>query len=281
MWSSLLVGLAAASTGPFKTTHTTFTYDQMDPTNQHIDVVYPVVTNSSTFPLIAYAHGFSDTGYSSYPQMLEELASWGYVVAIALACQDGCIGDCQSLPMDPPCFAHYYHQQLKVINWMKTQTSVLPVNLTGGVAVMGHSMGGQSTYFSAAYNASDHNIKTAVLHHAFTHTYPAIATIPFLAFTGTTDDVAPPVMAENIYNAAGAFATRGLVNKVNADHHEPTTEYNPKLALYSVAWVKLFLDQTPESYGNNWKDMIYGTGSNSLCGGGDGQMAKCVINTGY
>lgn len=277
MWGSLLVGLAAASTGPFKTTHTTFTYNQMDPTDQHIDVVYPVVTNATTFPFITYAHGFSDTGYASYPQMLEEIASWGYVVAIALACKAGCVSDCKSLPLDPPCYGHYYRQQLKVIDWMKTKVGTLPVNMTGGVAVMGHSMGGQSAYFSAAYNGSDYNIKAAVMHHAFTHTYPAIATVPFLAFTGTTDTVAPPVMAEKIYGADGAFATRGLINKIGADHHEPTTEYNPKLALYSVAWIKLHLDQTPSSYGNNWKDLIYGTGNNSLCSGGDGKMQECVV----
>jgi len=272
----LFVGLVGGSTGPFKTTHTTFTYDAMDPTNKKIDVVYPVVTNSSTFPFITYAHGWSDDGYTSYPEMLDELASWGYVVAISQACKLGCT-DCQNLPLDPPCYGHYYKQQLKVIDWMQTQKGKLPVNMGFGVAVVGHSMGGQSAYFSAAYNATTHNIKVVALHHAFTHTYPALP-VPFLTFTGTTDDVAPPVMAENIYNAKGDTGTRGIINKVDADHHEPTSHYNPKLALYTVAWIKLHLDQTTSSYGMNWKDMIYGTGSDSLCGGGDGAMKECTVN---
>jgi hypothetical protein len=250
----------------------------MDVTDKHIDVVYPVVTNSSVFPFITYAHGFSDVGYESYPQMLDELASWGYVVAIALACKEGCVEDCHNLPFDPPCFGHYYMQQLKVIDWMKTQTGKLPVNLTYGVAVMGHSMGGQSAYFTAAYNSSTYNIKAAVLHHAFSHTFPPIGNVPFLTFTGTTDTTAPPEMAENIFNAAGDIANRGIINKVGADHHEPTSEYNPKLALYSVAWIKLHLDQTTSSYGMDWKDMVYGTGSSSLCGGGDGAMKVCTVN---
>jgi hypothetical protein len=277
MWSALLFGAAYASTGPFKTTHTTFTYDAMDITDKHIDVVYPVVTNGTTFPFITYAHGFTDEGYSSYPQMLDELASWGYVVAIALACKEGCVQDCQTLLLDPPCYGHYYKQQLKVIDWMKTQTK-LPVNMADGVAVVGHSMGGQSAYFSAAYNASTHNIKAAVMHHAFTHTYPPVTNVPFLAFTGTADTTAPPAMAEGIYNVKGDIATRGIINKVGADHHEPTSHYNPKLALYTVAWIKLHLDQTTSSYGMNWKDLMYGTGSSSLCSGGDGAMKQCTVN---
>jgi len=278
MWSALCIGLVSASTGPFKTTHTTFTYDAMDSSDKHIDVVYPVVTNSTTFPFITYAHGFTDKGYDSYPQMLDELASWGYVVAIALACQVGCVQDCESLILDPPCYGHYYKQQLKVIDWMKTQGGKLPVNMTDGVAVVGHSMGGQSAYFSAAYNSTQYSIKAAVMHHAFTHTYPPLTNVPFLAFTGTTDTTAPPFMAENIYNTKGDISNRGIINKVNADHHEPTSEYNPKLALYTVAWIKIHLDQTSSSYGNNWKEMIYGTDSASLCGGGDGSMKQCVVN---
>jgi len=278
MWSVLFLGAACASTGPFKTTHSTFTYDAMDVTDRHIDVVYPVVTNATTFPFITYAHGYTDEGYSSYPQMLDELASWGYVVAIALACKTGCVEDCQTLILDPLCYGHYYKQQLKVIDWMKTQGGKLPVNMAYGVAVVGHSMGGQSAYFSAAYNGTNYGIKAAVLHHAFTHTYPPINNVPFLAFTGTTDTTAPAAMAENIYNVKGDLSTRGIINKVDADHHEPTSHYNQKLALYTVAWIKLYLDQTSTSYGMDWKSMIFGTGNSSMCGGGDGAMKQCVVN---
>jgi hypothetical protein len=39
-------------------------------------------------------------------------------------------------------------------------------------------------------------------------------------------------MANNLFNAAGASTQRGLVNKKSADHHEPTSHYNPYLPWY-------------------------------------------------
>lgn len=53
-----------------------------------------------------------------------------------------------------------------------------------GVGIAGHSMGGQSTVFASSLgNASGSNITAAVMHHAYTHAYPA-PQVPFLAFTG-------------------------------------------------------------------------------------------------
>lgn len=102
------------------------------------------------------------------------------------ACNIGCIDDLTSLPGDPPAFAHYYKQQLHVIDWAKTIPDDIfkTVNFTGGVGVAGHSMGGQATLFSSSYrNASEHGITAAVMHHAYTHEYPG-PTVPFLAMTG-------------------------------------------------------------------------------------------------
>ena len=143
-------------------------------------------------------------------------------------------------------------------------------------------MGGQATLFSAAYNSSSHNIKAAALHHAFTHDFPAIPTIPHLVFTGTDDTTAPPYMANSIFNAAGAFRRRGLVNKAGAKHDEPGgadggAAYNPKLPLFTVAWFKIYVDETPVWRGTDFGHMIYGTGADSVCGGGDGAMGNCTI----
>jgi hypothetical protein len=109
-----------------------------------------------------------------------------YVIASPRACDIGCADDKASLPDDPLGFAHYYMQQLKAIDWAKTVPDDVfkTVNFTAGVGIAGHSMGGQATVFSASYqNASDHGIKAAVMHHAFTHEYPG-PSIPFLAMTG-------------------------------------------------------------------------------------------------
>lgn len=91
------------------------------------------------------------------------------------------------------------------------------------------------------------------------------------------DTTAPPEMANKIFGAAGACSNRGLVNKKGADHHEPTTHYNPELASATVAWFKIHLDRKPVSMGKNFTDLIYGTGRASLCGGADGAMAACQI----
>lgn len=285
------------TSGPYATTHQTIKYAALDVTDRSLEAVFPSPTvaeaagSGSTFPVIAYAHGYGDGGdnvmghYSgSAHPLLEELASWGYVVLAARSCDKGCLQGCKSLKSDPPCFGHFYDQQLLIIDWARSPAAAaagLPINASL-VAVAGHSMGGQATLFSAAYNATSHGIKAAALHHAYTHTYPAIPTIPHLIFTGTHDTTAPPQMASSIFNAAGAFGTRGLVNKAGAQHDEPGgsdggAAYNPELPVYTAAWFKIFVDETPVWRGHDFRAMIYGSGNGSLCGGGDGAMGNCTI----
>jgi hypothetical protein len=293
MCALCFAALAAATTGPFSTTHKTFKYSELDITDHGIEAVYPTGqgTTGTAFPVISYAHGLGDGGgdvmdhYSgSTHPLLEELASWGYVVLAPRSCNDGCLLSCKTLKSDPPCFGHFYDQQLKTIDWARSPAAAeagLPIN-TSLVAVAGHSMGGQATLFSAAYNATSHGIKAAALHHAYTHSYPAIPNIPHLIFTGTHDTTAPPQMADSIFNAVGAFAIRGLVNKAGAKHDEPGggdggAAYNPMLPIFTVAWFKIFVDETPVWKGHDFHAMVYGQGSDSLCGGGDGAMGSCTI----
>ena len=286
--------------GPYSTTHQTIKYPALDITDRSLEAVFPSPGQTAgtaaaggakaVFPVIAYAHGYGDGAdhvmghYSgaTHP-LLEVLASWGYVVLAARSCDKGCLQGCKSLEGDPPCFGRYYDQQLLMIDFARSPAAAeagLPINASL-VAVAGHSMGGQATLFSAAYNATSHGIKAAALHHAYTHSYPAILTIPHLIFTGTHDIVAPPEMASSIFNAAGAFATRGLVDKVGAQHDEPGgsdggAAYNPELPLFTVAWFKIFVDETPVWRGHDFHGMIFGAGNGSLCGGGDGAMANCT-----
>lgn len=51
---------------------------------------------------------------TGYDKLLKGLASFGYVVAAPLSCDEGCHDDRASLPHDPSAFAHYYKEQLKV-----------------------------------------------------------------------------------------------------------------------------------------------------------------------
>ena len=263
-------------TGPFSVTHKSYNVSALDESDRRVNVVFP--TAEGRFPLVAYAHGFDDRGYVDYTDLFSDLASWGYVVVAPLSCRWGCVGDCKSQKHDPPCFGNYYLQQLKTIEWAQTSpdAKALPINRSAGVAIAGHSMGGQATLFSAAYNSSSYDIRAAAMHHAYTHEYPAAA-VPFLAFTGELDDVAPPKMAESFYRTPGACSTRGLVNKLTATHHEPSTQYNPELGLATVGWFKIFVDGTPTFGGKDFEALLFGHGKDSLCHGGDGLLKECKL----
>ena len=278
-----LLGLSAATvpTGPYSSTTRHFTVKTLDASNQVVDVTFPTgaAAVGKQFPLISYTHGLSDHGEASYPKLFRDLASWGYVIAATNSCQEGCFHDCKTLPDDPPCFGNYYNESFKVLEWARSSAAAsLPINNTAGVAVAGHSMGGQAALLAAADATArtEYGIKAAVMHHAYTHTYPSISEVPFLACTGTADATAPPAMAEKFFSAA-SVSRKGLINVRGANHHEPTTDYRPELALFTAAWIKLYVDGVEASEGMSWRGLIYGTGTDSVCGGGDGQMAECTM----
>lgn len=75
--------------------------------------------------------------------------------------------------------------------------------------------------------------------------------VPFIVFTGARDETAPArPMAEKLYASTDAVP-KAVVNKAAATHHEPDIlDYNPLLPQFSVAWFKIYLDKTPQAYGN-------------------------------
>ena len=170
--------------GPYSASSKVIEFAGMDSSDQLIDVFFPSGPASVglTFPLLCYAHGdSSSTPADHYPDLFEALVSWGYIVVAPRACPTGCHDDRTSLPLDPSGFAHYYEQQLKAIAWAKNQSALpggdpalVTLDVSRGVAIAGHSMGGQATLFSAADAdaLATHDIRVAVMHHAFTHTNP-------------------------------------------------------------------------------------------------------------
>jgi hypothetical protein len=195
----------------------------------------------------------------------------------------GCKDDPASLPWDPPYFRDFFEQQLLAITWAKSMgDEVFSLCNTSRVGVAGHSMGGQATLFSSSgLNASRHGITAAVSHHGFSHDFPA-PTVPFLAFTGSEDHVAPATMAQNMFAAAekraGSCTAYGLVDKTGADHLEPLLPSGwTTLAVYTAAWMKMYVDRTPQADGIDYHDLIYGKAKGSLCGGGDGAMTNCTL----
>ncbi len=278
-----------ARAGPYDTKEAKFTVPTLDSSNQLVDCFYPVgnaASNGSSFRLLSYSHGLfggdimEPVGYFS---LFRDLASFGYVVVATRACAFGCRDDQASLPHDPARFAHYYKQQLLAIEWAASSRSMEPFDLVdfARIGIAGHSMGGQATLFSSSgANASAHNVSAAVLHHAYSHEYPS-AQVPALVFTGAIDETALPSWSKTMYDNVAAPLAKGFVNRKRTAHWEPITEpfgqYHPELALFTAAWLKLFVDETPVADGFNYEALLFGNASDSLCGGGDGSMEECEV----
>ena len=278
--------------GPYEVKHTTVKVPGLYFDWDTVDVYYPVVNNNDlssnvSIRFISFSHG-AGGGLLLLPivykSLLTEIASWGFVIA---AHESSFMGDTKI----------EYTQQLSVIKYAReSAASGHPIfslaNFSYGVGVAGHSMGGQATLFcSEAENAKKYGINAAVMLHAWTknENSPTPA-IPFLAFTGTTDDVAAMSMTETFYNAASPTLPRGLVEKVGAPHQEPTDyedkkePYNPYLQQFVAAWFKIYLHVSTRTE-VNWNELIFGNESNSLCNGGDyyngsTTMKRCEVHHG-
>jgi dienelactone hydrolase len=265
--------------GPYSFAQQTFEYREMDWTDRRIEVVHPTGTGNQTFPLVIFMHGYGNDGIATYGAQMHLLASWGYVVAAPRTCKNGCftLPNCRNEAGDPLCFGDYYKEAFKVIDWVKLGQS-LPINETKGIALAGHSMGGQAVLFASAWN-KDYDIRAAVMQHPYSHKYPAIASVPFLVFTGDGDTTAVPEWAHKIFNADGASPTRGIVEHATADHQEPAIHYRPEMGLYTLAWFKVHFEKTPSFNGTDFYQLLYGIDENSLCHGGDGNLTNCTLVT--
>lgn len=270
--------------GPYKVEKTTVRVPGLYFDDDTVDVWY---ASNATKPLsfISFAHG-AGGGLAILPavyhSILTSLAGWGYVVAAHRSCE---VGTCIS--------SGYYKQAQKVIDWAKAEAAkghpvMSLANFSRGVGVTGHSMGGESTLRnSQAPEYQHHGIIAAVMLHPYIYNKGSTPPeIPFLAFTGDADTTAPMAMSEKFYDAADAGLPRGLVEKVGATHQEPSDyedkkePYNPYMAQFVAGWFKLYLDGETKSEGVDWDDLIFGSGGNSLCGGGDGDMKRCETKRG-
>lgn len=218
---------------------------------------------------------------SDYEVLLSTMASYGYIIAAHESCDTGC-SDLATDLFDPPGFKNMYKEQLKVIDWAKEAGAggdkvLSNVNFDIGVGISGHSMGGQATMKASSSLGAGHGIKTAVMHHAYTHTYEA-PVVPFLIFTGSADVIATPAQSTRFYELEGANPVKGYVNKEGATHFEPNSVGAAKLGEYSAAWFKVFLDETPQSGGVDFHEKIFGKSADSLCNGGDGAMTSCEVH---
>lgn len=289
--ASVLTLASVAHIGPFKTAEKTVTIPTLDSSNRKVDLVYPVADGNTTAPfrLVSYLHGLGGGGILDpigYYSLFRDLASMGYVVLSPRSCDVGCKDDRASLKEDPPAFAHFYKQQLKTIDWAVSQaTDEIFRNVDfGRIGIAGHSMGGQGTLFSASgSNSSQHNVTAAVLHHAYSHAIPS-AQVPSLIFTGTTDETAHAKYSKQMYEAVAPAVPKGIVNRRLTEHWEPITapagQYHKSLGLFTAAWFKVYVDETPTANGFDFEALLFGNASTSLCGGGDGRMEECKVTRG-
>jgi len=172
---------------------------------------------------------------------------------LAGAEKDGRVAGCVSLEGDPPCFGNYYEEMLAALTWAKGKGSreqpFASIDWKGGVGLAGHSMGGQATLRAASGpEASEFDVKAAVLHFPYTNSFP-IPVVPYLVFTGSDDDSAPPAaMARPVYEAGRRTGLpRGYACLAGEGHHTPDAQADdPKttllLAQFTAAWFKVHLD---------------------------------------
>ena len=73
------------------------------------------------------------------------------------------------------------------------------------------------------------------------------------------------------YNLASCFTPR-FTPRVHAHH---------AISFSTVAWLKLFVDDTPRAHGVDWDAVVFGNGSRSICGGGGGPMHECRMDRGH
>lgn len=195
--------------------HTTYTYIDVSRNNRQIttEIYYPATIAGNdtpilpgSFPLIVFGHGFVMV-YSAYDNIWNAVVPEGYIVA---------------LPTTEGSFAPVHNDFGLDLKFLVTQIQTAgagayvpsaSVGLTS--AIMGHSMGGGSSFLAAAGNT---NITTMVT-FAAANTNPSSVTaatqvsVPTLIFTGANDCVAPAAQHQDLmYDAlTAAYKTQVYV----------------------------------------------------------------------
>jgi pimeloyl-ACP methyl ester carboxylesterase len=206
LFSLLLISNYAFSQ-PFLTGHKTIVYQDASRSNRNInaEIYYPadvagnnvaVAAAGGQFPVVVFGHGFVMT-WSAYDNLWVPLTQAGFIVVFPTT-EDG--------------FAPVHTEFGKDIAFLVTalqneglvNSSIFFNRVAATSAVMGHSMGGGSSFLAVQYNP---NI-TAIANLAAAETNPsAIAAaaninIPALVIAGANDCITPPAANQlAMYNA--------------------------------------------------------------------------------
>jgi len=154
---------------------------------------------SGQFPVVVIGHGFV-MGWDSYDNIYNKLASSGYIVLLPRT--EGSFSPSHSEFGNDLKFLVNAGQSLNTIN-SPTTLSVFNGKVSPKSAIGGHSMGGGSSFLSAANNSS----VTCIFNFAPATTNPSsiasasLITVPSLIISGAIDCVADTTVQNSHYNA--------------------------------------------------------------------------------
>jgi dienelactone hydrolase len=253
-------------------------------------VYYPKGAKGEKFPLISYAHGLAGGSIDllGYATHFGQLASYGFVVVAPNTCNFGCsdavkspYADCNQVAVkgknpDADGWNTWFGEQIKAIDMARDLTKsgdaiFETIDWDAGVAIAGHSMGGQATAWAAHRNCtSQWNIKSAAIHHGVYGTTNEKIGVPVIAMGGTSD-AGITVKTKDVFTKSPIYP-KVFRDIVGGPHTEPVLSPNPLLATYTAAWFKytLGLDK-----GNKYHDMIFGSNEDSLCK--SQEMNECIL----
>jgi len=190
--------------------HTTITFN--DPTRTggfgsgggtgrqiQTEIYYPAATTAdnvpvvgSNLPIVVFGHGFS-MGWDAYANIWESLTADGYVIAFPRT--EGSLS---------PTHSEFGKDLALVVGKMQnlntSSSSLFFGKLASTSAIMGHSMGGGSSFLAGQNNTGI----TTMVTYAAANTNPSSitasrnVTVPNLIITGQNDCVAPPANHQNI-----------------------------------------------------------------------------------
>jgi dienelactone hydrolase len=172
------------------------------------EIYYPAATagtsvpvSPGTFPIIVFGHGFV-MSWDAYQNIWDDLVPQGYIVAFPRT--EGSFS---------PSHAEFGMDLKFLVTKLQSESatnlsSPFYNHINSKSAIMGHSMGGGSTFLAAESNP---NITTMVTFAAANTTPPSIAaatnvSVPALVFAGENDCVAPPAVHQiPMYDSLGSL----------------------------------------------------------------------------
>jgi pimeloyl-ACP methyl ester carboxylesterase len=200
--------------------HTSFTFIDSTRSNRQItaEIYYPATSAGNNtpiaagvFPLIAFGHGFV-MDYTAYQNYWETLVPEGYIMAFPTT--EGSFS---------PSHADFGKDLAFLITKMQGSGAGvnIPVASVGSTsAIMGHSMGGGSSFLAAENNQAI----TTMVSFAAANTNPSSiaaskqVSVPTLLFSGTNDCVAPPAQHQDIMYDSTAATFKTQLNILGGGH---------------------------------------------------------------